>query len=124
MEKKCNSDQCWNNDKCWCESKISHVCKKDYVWNPAPCNCRNGKYLASIVDDSATICDEVIDVDTKLSPKNDDETKTIPTNFSEKKATCKTQNFYISIEFLLNAIALLLSDKMLSKTVITISLHK
>ena len=63
------------------------------------------------MDDSAIICDEVIDMDTKLSPKNDDETKTITTNFSEKKASCKTQNFYISIEFLLIAITLLLSDK-------------
>ena len=33
---------------------------KNYVWNPATCNCENGKYLASIMDDSAIICDEVI----------------------------------------------------------------
>ena len=33
---------------------------KSYVWNPATCNCENGKYLASIMDDSAIICDEVI----------------------------------------------------------------
>ena len=54
-------------------------------------------------------CDEVIDPDAKLSPKdNDDETKTIPTNFNEKKATCKTQNFYILLAFLLITIALLI----------------
>ena len=29
-------------------------------WNPATCNRENGKYLASIMDDSAIICDEVI----------------------------------------------------------------
>ena len=31
-----------------------------------------------------------------------------PTNFSEKKATCKMQNFYILLAFLLIAIALLI----------------
>ena len=34
--------------------------KKDYVWNPATCNCENGKHLGSIMDDSTIICDEVI----------------------------------------------------------------
>ena len=29
-----------------------------YVWNPATCNSENGKYLASIMDDSAIMCDE------------------------------------------------------------------
>ena len=43
----------WNNDKCWRECKKRHVCEKDYVWNPAACNCENGKYLANIADDSA-----------------------------------------------------------------------
>ena len=33
----------------------SHL-EKDYVCNPATCNCENGKYLASIMDDSAIIC--------------------------------------------------------------------
>ena len=50
------------------------------------------------MDNSAIICDEVIDAD--------DETKTIPTNFAEKKVTCKTQNFDILLVFLLIAIAL------------------
>ena len=50
--KKCNSDQWWNNDKCQCEYKKHHTCEKNYVWNPATCNCENGKYLASIMDDS------------------------------------------------------------------------
>ena len=58
--RKCNSSQCWNKDKCWCECKNRHVCEKEYVWNPSTCNCENGKYLASIMDDSAIICDEVI----------------------------------------------------------------
>ena len=40
--------------------------------------CENGKYLESIIDDDAVITwDEIIE-----------ETKTVPTNFNEKKATC------------------------------------
>ena len=38
------------------------------------------------MDDLTTICEEIID--------EDDETKIIPSNFNEKKATCETQNFY------------------------------
>ena len=37
-------------------------------------------------------------------PKHDDET-----NFNEKKVTCKTQNFYILLAFLLITIALLIA---------------
>ena len=34
--------------------------KKDYIWNPATCSCKNGKYLASIIDNSVIMCDEII----------------------------------------------------------------
>ena len=59
--------------------------------------------------DSAIICDEVIDADAesndaKLSLKDDDKT-----NFNEKKATCKMQNFYILLAFFSIAIALLIA---------------
>ena len=30
---------------------ITGICEKDYVWNTAICNCKNGKYLASIMND-------------------------------------------------------------------------
>ena len=60
-----------------------------HVWNPAPCNCENGKW-----DDSAITCDEVIE-------SYDEEIKTVPTNFNEKNITCKTQSFYILLAFLL-----------------------
>ena len=33
--------------------------KKDYACNPATCNCDNGKYLRSNIDDSAITCDEI-----------------------------------------------------------------
>ena len=52
------------------------------------------------MDDSVIMCDEVID-------SYDKETKTIPKNFNEKKAICKTQNFYVLLAFLLITIALL-----------------
>ena len=100
--RNCNSDQWWNNDKCRCECKKRHVCEKDYVWNPATCNCENGKYLASIMDDSAITCDKIIE-------SYQEETTTISNNFNEKKATCKTQNFYILLAFLLITMALLIA---------------
>ena len=59
-ERKCNSDQWWNNDKCWCECKKRYVCEKYCVWNPVACNFEVEKYLASIMDDSAITCDEII----------------------------------------------------------------
>ena len=57
--RKCNSNQWWNNDKCWCEYEKIHVCEKDYVCNPSKCICENGKYLASIMDDSVIMCDVI-----------------------------------------------------------------
>ena len=53
------------------------------------------------MDDSAIIWDEVMDADNK--------TKTIPTNFNEKKVTCKRQDFYILLAILLITITLLLA---------------
>ena len=52
------------------------ICEKDYIWNPATCSCKNGKNLASIIDDSVITCDEIVDAE---------ETKTDITNFNEKK---------------------------------------
>ena len=54
------------------------------------------------MDDSAITCDEVIE-------SCDEETYTIPTNFNEKKAFCKTQYFYILLAFLLIVIALFIA---------------
>ena len=54
------------------------------------------KKLASITDDSAITCDEIKESnDEDAAIQSHDETNTIPTNFNEKKTTCKTQNFYI-----------------------------
>ena len=51
------------------------------------------------MNDSVIACDEIIGF-------YDDETKTIPTIFSEKKAICRTRNLYILLAFLLITIAL------------------
>ena len=75
---------------------------KNYIWNPATCSCENRKCFASIMDNSAIMCDEFI-------KSYDKETKIIPTNFSEKKEICKIQNFYILLAFLLITIALLIA---------------
>ena len=91
--RKCNSDQWWNNDKYQCECKQHHRCEKD-VFNPATYNYENGKYLVNVMDDSAIICDEIIDEDADAN-SNDE------TNFNENKSTCKPQNFYILPAFLL-----------------------
>ena len=45
---------------------------KDYIWNPATCSCKNGKYLESIIDDSVIAFDETIEAEAK---PNDEKTK-------------------------------------------------
>ena len=45
------------------------------------------------MDDSAITCEEILELYMK-------ETKTIPTNFKEKKVACRAQNFYILLTFL------------------------
>ena len=69
------------NNKCRWECKKHNICEADYIRNPARCSCENGKYLASIIDDSMITCDEIIDA----------ETKTIPKNFNEKKQQTNKQ---------------------------------
>ena len=94
--RECNSDRKWTNDKWRCECQ-KHICEKDYIWNPPTCSCKNGKYLASIIDNLVIICDEITDVET-----------TNQTNFNEENITCNTQNFYILLAFLLITTALLI----------------
>ena len=74
--------------------KLKYV-KKIYIWNPSAYICKNGKYLASIIDDSVITCDEVIDMK---------ERKTIPKNI-----ICERKRFFILITFLLTTIALLIA---------------
>ena len=40
------------------------------IWNRATCSCKNGKYLASVIDNSVITCDGIIDAkETKTIPK-------------------------------------------------------
>ena len=50
--------------------KKCHVCEKDCVWNPTTCSCENEKYLATMMDDLAIMCDKNIE-------SYDKETRTI-----------------------------------------------
>ena len=59
-ERKCNSDQWWNNDKCRCKCKKRHVCEKNYIQNPATSISETVQYLASIVDNLKITCNEII----------------------------------------------------------------
>ena len=68
--------------------------KKDMFWNIATCNCKNAMHSSAIMHDD-------------VRNWNEEETKTIPTNFNEKNIICKAQNFCILFDFLLITIALL-----------------
>ena len=83
--KKCNSDQWWNNDKCQCDCKKCHVHEKKLCLESRYSSCENGKYLASIMDDSAIICDEFIYADMEVKSYNQE--KFISTNFNDKKSS-------------------------------------
>ena len=60
---KCDSNQKWNNDNCRCEFKNprKHCMYKNILFGILlHVAVKNGKYLASIIDDSVIMCDEVI----------------------------------------------------------------
>ena len=65
------------------------------------------------MDDSAITCDEVIELyhkDADAEAKSNNKANSYKeTNFNEKKATYKTQNFYILLAFLSITIALLVA---------------
>ena len=71
--------------------------------------CEHRKCLVSIMDDSVITCDEILEAEAKSGNKG---TKAIPTNFNEKKLkkiTCKIQNLYLLLAFLLIIILLLVA---------------
>ena len=80
-----------NSNKCRCE------CKKDYTWNPIPCICRNSKYLKSIIADSITMCDDIIDA-IQAGP-----TKSMSINYNYKKQPLQwiISIFYLNFYLLL-----------------------
>ena len=58
---------------------------KKYIWNPATYSCENGKYLASITDNSVITYQKIIDMV---------ETKTVTTNINKKNRICETKSFF------------------------------
>ena len=64
------------------ECKKHYLCENDYLWRFVTYICENKNYLASNMNDSTIICDEI-------KKSHDKEIKTNPTNFNEKKVTCK-----------------------------------
>ena len=104
MKKKCTLHQWWNNDKGHCVCVCVCVCVK------------NTMYLKKII---FRILLHVVWKWKLFSMYirwfNDyvwrviEETKTFLANFKEKKETCKTQNVYILLAFLLITIILLIA---------------
>ena len=103
--RKVNSNQKLNKCRYWCKCK-KHIYEKDYIWNPATKSCENDKHLESVIDNLVITCNETMDAGAR---SYDDGKKTIPTNFNKKATTCKTQNFYIFLAFLLIIIVLLIA---------------
>ena len=75
--------------------------RKNHIWNPATCSCENGKYLASIVDDSMITCDEITK-ETKTIPTTTVPASTVPTKSA-------STNFCILVALLLITITLLIA---------------
>ena len=40
---------------------VENLMYKKYIWNTATCNSENGKYLAGTMDNSAIMCDKIIE---------------------------------------------------------------
>ena len=62
--RKCNAAQITSGIKIIVGMSVNIVeniicSKKDYIWNPATCSCKNGKYLASIIDNLLIMWDEI-----------------------------------------------------------------
>ena len=104
--RKCNSNQNWNNDQCECKCNKDHIYEKYYIWNPATCSSKNGKYLASTIDDSVITCDEIIKRELSWTTKKQ---KLFQQILMKKKGTCKTQSFSIFLAFLLITTTLLIA---------------
>ena len=52
-----------NYDKFCCECKNPkehNACEKYYIWNPTTCCCEKCEYLASSIEDSMVLCDDII----------------------------------------------------------------
>ena len=85
--------------------------ERGYIWNPATCSFKNGKYMGNIIDFSVITCDEIIE-ETKTIPTKSTSTKTVLTKCTSTKTVltkCTSANFYTLITILLITIALLIA---------------
>ena len=64
--RKFSSNLNFNNDNCKLGRKNTmkhHTCKKCYIQSPtSTCTPENGKFLGSLIGDSVTTCDEIIEM--------------------------------------------------------------
>ena len=85
-----------------CKNPKKHrLYKKNCIWNPVTCSYKNGKYVRSIIEDSAVVCGEIIE-----------ETKTVPTKSTSTKIVltkCTSTNLHTLLAFLLIITALLIA---------------
>ena len=58
--------------------------KKKYIWSSNTCTCENGKYLGSIIGNSAIPHDKILEV-TKRIPTKTLPSKAISTYFNKKR---------------------------------------
>ena len=80
--------------------------EKDCTWTPATHSCKSGKYVGSVIQDSAITCDEIIEA-TKAVQTKTTSRKTVPSKTVPAKST--STNFYILLALLLITIALLIA---------------
>ena len=55
--------------------------KQNHIWNPSKCSCENGKYLASIMNDSAIVWWSY----KVIRQKSENKFQQVPTNFNKKE---------------------------------------
>ena len=63
-------------------SKKHNECKKDYIWNPTTCSCKNGGYLRIFIDDSRITSNKLVNAANSMSTN-------LPTN-----VTCIVLNIF------------------------------
>lgn len=68
--------------------------------NVETCSCENDKYAGDIANDSFTTCNEITET-IKSALIKTVSTKSIPTNFNEKRLVYKIKNLYILLVFVL-----------------------
>ena len=68
----------------WVQIYKKTYCKKDYVWNPTTCSCKNGEYLRSSIYDSRITSNKFVNAANSISTN-------VPTN-----VTCIVLNTFHS----------------------------